>query len=693
MRRRKVDVAADIPARRVADLPVELDDEVGRSIRDAERELARRMVAALRDGRSPPVRRAGPSRASTTQLVRQVATWEREDTASSSGENVFTMMRRIGQAKAGLAADYAAQLARSVGKVVFFAKHIDVMDTAEETFARRGIRYTSIRGDQSKKAREKNIDDFVNDPEVEVIVCSLTAAGVGINLQVASNLVLAELSWTDAEQTQAIDRVHRIGQSEPVTAWRIIAAQTIDARIAELIDSKAGLAARALDGADETVAILGRRPARGPGHPAHRGARGEAGLNRIAPSVRVRGGGGDGGEPGRPDAAAARRARRRALGLLPAADRPRPGAGGGRRAGDPAAGLAQLPRARRVAGLGPGLAVHRRPQHRDRRVAHQARRRARSRSPTCPTSPARPTAPTSCCCRGWSPRRSPGSRRSTARCCVECYYRGLPVAEAAERLGHPRRHREVAHPLRAARAAARAGGDGGGGMSGCEFAHDDAALRARRAAARRAARPSSATSPPAPSARARCGELAGLPGLLGRLTLEDVESAADPSRCPTRCCPPGRGGTPRRSDAVAGRSVWPRPPPSCAIAAARRDRRRTVDVRGRAAPHRGRAGDDPGRPGPRGRQRRADLGRVGHPAGPDVQLRRAERRLPAPTRRSRPTRSWSAPTDGAVEQVATWKALPGKTMHLTGATALDTDHIASVEVRTADGRPVLELTG
>jgi SNF2 family DNA or RNA helicase len=91
----------------------------------------------------------------------------------------------------------------------------------------------------------------VNDPEVAVAVCSLTAAGVGLNLQVASNLVLAELSWTDAEQTQAIDRVHRIGQDEQVTAWRIIAAQTIDTRIAELIDSKAGLAARALDGAGE----------------------------------------------------------------------------------------------------------------------------------------------------------------------------------------------------------------------------------------------------------------------------------------------------------------------------------------------------------------------------------------------------------------------------------------------------------
>jgi hypothetical protein len=253
VRRRKVDVAADIPARRIADLPVELDDEVGRSIREAERELARRLVSRYESALA--TRTSGPTvEGIDHELVRRVATWEREDTTTTkNGENVFTMLRRIGQAKAGLAADYAAQLAHSVGKVVFFAKHIDVMDVAEETFAKRGLRYSSIRGDQTTSARTKQIDAFVNDPDVAVIVCSLSAAGVGVNLQVASNVVLAELSWTDAEQTQAIDRVHRIGQSDPVTAWRIIAAQTIDTKIAELIDSKAGLAARALDGSDEEV--------------------------------------------------------------------------------------------------------------------------------------------------------------------------------------------------------------------------------------------------------------------------------------------------------------------------------------------------------------------------------------------------------------------------------------------------------
>ncbi|HEV7565566.1 MAG TPA: DEAD/DEAH box helicase [Microbacteriaceae bacterium] len=253
VRRRKVDVAADLPSRRVVDLPVELDDDLGRSIRQAERELAARLVARFNRAAAAgvPDSFGGDSDAHRTHLIRLVAQSELEESKSAkTGENVFTMVRKIGQAKANLASDYAAQLARSVGKVVFFAKHIDVMDAAEQAFAARDLRTISIRGDQTAVSRQKEIDAFNNDPDVAVAVCSLTAAGVGLNLQAASNVVLAELSWTAAEQTQAIDRVHRIGQEEPVTAWRIIAAQTIDSKIAELIDAKQGLAARALDGAD-----------------------------------------------------------------------------------------------------------------------------------------------------------------------------------------------------------------------------------------------------------------------------------------------------------------------------------------------------------------------------------------------------------------------------------------------------------
>jgi hypothetical protein len=250
VRRKKKDVAADLPDKLIADLPVELDDEDGRSIRAAERELAERLAGRYRRIVEARGDRGGAPGEIDDDIVRLVAQNELDESkaAGAGAENVFSMVRRIGQAKAQLAADYAVQLQRSVGKVVFFAKHIDVMDRAEAHFAASGLRTVSLRGDQTAVARQEAIDAFNNDPGVGIAVCSLTAAGVGVNMQVASNVVLAELSWTAAEQTQAIDRVHRIGQDEPVTAWRIIAAHTIDTKIAELIDSKQGLALRALDG-------------------------------------------------------------------------------------------------------------------------------------------------------------------------------------------------------------------------------------------------------------------------------------------------------------------------------------------------------------------------------------------------------------------------------------------------------------
>jgi len=250
VRRRKKDVARDLPDKLVADMPVQLDDEFGRSIAQAERELATRLADRYKriiEARGDRGLAAGEI---DEDIVHLVAMGELEESraAGTDGDNVFSMVRRIGQGKAQLAADYAVQLQRSVGKVVFFAKHVDVMDQAERQFREAGVKSVSIRGEQSSTARQQAIDAFNDDAEVGIAVCSLTAAGVGVNLQAASNVVLAELSWTAAEQTQAIDRVHRIGQDEPVTAWRIIAAHTIDQKIAELIDRKEGLALRALDG-------------------------------------------------------------------------------------------------------------------------------------------------------------------------------------------------------------------------------------------------------------------------------------------------------------------------------------------------------------------------------------------------------------------------------------------------------------
>ena len=83
VRRRKVDVAADIPARRIADLPVELDGAAGRSIRAAERELARRLVARYETALA--TRTSGAVvEGIDHDLVRRVARWELKDATTAT---------------------------------------------------------------------------------------------------------------------------------------------------------------------------------------------------------------------------------------------------------------------------------------------------------------------------------------------------------------------------------------------------------------------------------------------------------------------------------------------------------------------------------------------------------------------------------------------------------------------------------
>ena len=249
VRRRKIDVAADLPAKRVVDLPVELDDEAGRSIRQAERELQQRLVQRYRCPRGTAAKPETDEQ--RMQLIRLVAQQELEESAQRDHRREHLHddpQDRLGEGGARGGLRHAARALHGQGRAVREAHRRDGPGGGDVRAPRHPVGLDPRRPD--RRGAERAVDSFLHDQKTKAIVCSLSAAGVGINLQVASNVVLAELSWTAAEQQQAIDRTHRIGQSEPVTAWRIIAAHTIDARIAELVDSKASLAARALDGDD-----------------------------------------------------------------------------------------------------------------------------------------------------------------------------------------------------------------------------------------------------------------------------------------------------------------------------------------------------------------------------------------------------------------------------------------------------------
>jgi SNF2 family DNA or RNA helicase len=90
--------------------------------------------------------------------------------------------------------------------------------------------------------RAELVDEFQSDKTKTVFLLSLKAAGFGLNLTAASYAILYDPWWNPAAEAQAIDRTHRIGQTQPVVAYRLIAAETVEQKIRALQQEKAALA-------------------------------------------------------------------------------------------------------------------------------------------------------------------------------------------------------------------------------------------------------------------------------------------------------------------------------------------------------------------------------------------------------------------------------------------------------------------
>lgn len=129
-------------------------------------------------------------------------------------------------------------------KLVVFTRHREIGDRVLQSFPGAAVATGRITAD----ARTVQIARFQEDPECRLIVGSLDAAGVGITLTAASNVAFLEMGWTPATHDQAEDRVHRIGQHNAVTAWYLLAADTIDERIAAVVERKRRLVRAASDG-------------------------------------------------------------------------------------------------------------------------------------------------------------------------------------------------------------------------------------------------------------------------------------------------------------------------------------------------------------------------------------------------------------------------------------------------------------
>ena len=133
-----------------------------------------------------------------------------------------------------------AELIEEGHKALVFSQFTKMLAFVRAALDRRGVTYEYLDGKTRNRAR--HIDRFQNDDACPLFLISLKAGGTGLNLTAADYVFILDPWWNPAVEAQAIDRAHRIGQDKKVIAYRLIARDTVEAKILDLQQSKRELA-------------------------------------------------------------------------------------------------------------------------------------------------------------------------------------------------------------------------------------------------------------------------------------------------------------------------------------------------------------------------------------------------------------------------------------------------------------------
>lgn len=133
-------------------------------------------------------------------------------------------------------------------KSVVFSAWTSHLDLIEIALRDRGLTgYTRLDGTMTLAARNKALDTFRDDNDITILLATIGAGGVGLNLTAASHVYVMEPQYNPAAVAQAIDRVHRLGQTREVTTVQFIMKESIEEKIAELAKKKQQLADMSLN--------------------------------------------------------------------------------------------------------------------------------------------------------------------------------------------------------------------------------------------------------------------------------------------------------------------------------------------------------------------------------------------------------------------------------------------------------------
>ena len=232
VRRLKADVLPQLPAKRQVVVPVALDNE--REYRLAEDDV----IAWLRE--QPLDLREVESKVAAALRAERLA-------------QLNALKRLAARGKASAALAWIDDFLASDEPLVVFAGSREVQELVLERFPAA----VHVLGRDALPAREAAVDDFQAPGGPQLLVAGTRVGGQGITLTRASNVCFLDLEWTPAMHDQAEDRCHRIGQDDAVTAWYLLAADTIDETMIELIARKRGIVGAVTDGRrDESEALV-----------------------------------------------------------------------------------------------------------------------------------------------------------------------------------------------------------------------------------------------------------------------------------------------------------------------------------------------------------------------------------------------------------------------------------------------------
>lgn len=132
--------------------------------------------------------------------------------------------------------------ANPLSKAVVFSQWTSMLNLLHRPLQDAGIKFVRLDGSMRRQLREASLEQFANDEDTRVFLISLKAGGVGLNLTAASRVYLMDPWWNPSVEHQAVDRIHRLGQTKPVYTIRFVAKDTIEEKILQLQQHKAELA-------------------------------------------------------------------------------------------------------------------------------------------------------------------------------------------------------------------------------------------------------------------------------------------------------------------------------------------------------------------------------------------------------------------------------------------------------------------